>query len=67
VVNNLPIAEAAGAASGDDLGESASPECLHCGEPIELDDIWGWTHTGNRYLCVDPSNGEPLCSPATLI
>ncbi|HEY0002731.1 MAG TPA: hypothetical protein VGB74_19920 [Actinoplanes sp.] len=67
MVNNLPIAEAAGAASSADAEEPDSPRCLHCDEPIELDDIWGWTHAGHRYLCVDPGNGEPLCSPATLI
>jgi hypothetical protein len=46
---------------------SAAPCCLHCSEPLMLDDLWGWVHSGGRYLCRDSSTGEPLCQPATLM
>ena len=41
--------------------------CLHCRELLIFDDVWGWMHEGNRYLCRDPETGELTTQPATLI
>jgi hypothetical protein len=39
--------------------------CEHCDQPLTRDEIWGWIHTGGRYLCYDPTTGEPLSLPAS--
>jgi hypothetical protein len=63
-VRNPPTSEYGEATPG---ASTTTPSCLHCGEDLALDDIWGWVHADRRYLCVDPVSGETLCSPATII
>ena len=53
--------------SGASTAAPTDPRCLHCKEPLVQDDIWGWMHEGQRYLCRDPRTGELLTQAATLI
>jgi hypothetical protein len=46
-------------------GGDGETTCEHCDQPLTRDDIWGWIHTGGRYLCYDPTTGEPLSLPAS--
>lgn len=53
--------------AGGSTAQPTDPRCLHCKEPLVQDDIWGWMHEGQRYLCRDPRTGELLTQAATLI
>ncbi|MDP9795834.1 hemin uptake protein HemP [Catenuloplanes nepalensis] len=53
--------------TGASTAQPTDPRCLHCKEPLVQDDIWGWMHEGQRYLCRDPRTGELLTQAATLI
>ncbi|GAA2608625.1 hypothetical protein [Paractinoplanes durhamensis] len=52
---------------GEMAGNQSTPRCLHCADPLVLDDLWGWVHDSGEYLCRDRESGELLCQPATLI
>jgi hypothetical protein len=55
------------ARTGSATAQPTDPRCLHCKEPLVQDDIWGWMHEGQRYLCRDQRTGELLTQAATLI
>jgi hypothetical protein len=38
--------------------------CRHCARPLWREELWGWLHQDDGYLCRDPDTGEFLCTPA---
>ena len=38
--------------------------CRHCGQALWHEDLWGWLHRDNNYLCRHPDTGEILFTPA---
>ena len=38
--------------------------CRHCHRALWHEDLWGWLHLDNSYLCRHPATGEVLFTPA---
>ncbi|MFB9356505.1 hypothetical protein, partial [Actinoplanes nipponensis] len=38
--------------------------CRHCRRALWHEDLWGWLHLDNSYLCRHPDTGEILFTPA---
>jgi hypothetical protein len=65
VTHGIPPGEQAATRAQRHLSSDSGTNCEHCDQPLTRDDIWGWIHTGGRYLCYDPTTGEPLSLPAS--
>jgi hypothetical protein len=50
--------------AGTSVPGGADVFCRHCHRALWHEDLWGWLHLDNSYLCRHPATGEILFTPA---
>lgn len=50
--------------AGTSVAGSGDVVCRHCGRALWHEDLWGWLHLDNSYLCRHPATGEVMITPA---